>query len=187
MATIKPKKCRCGCGVTFTPRNSMQVAATPECAIRIAKAKAVREHKQAEKVARKAVKERKEALKTRSDWMKEAQAAVNAYVRLRDADQPCISCGRHHQGQYHAGHYRSRGSHPELALNPNNIFKQCAPCNTHLSGNLVEFRRRLIQLHGQDLVDWLEGPHEPKKYTVDQLKEIIAEFKQKRRELLRNT
>ena len=62
---------------------------------------------------RRKAKERKAKLKSRSEWLKEAQAVFNKFIRLRDKDQPCISCGRYHQGQYHAGHYRSVG----LALN----------------------------------------------------------------------
>lgn len=176
---MKPKKCRCGCGVMFTPRNSMQIAATPECAIAIAKAKKVREAKQQEKVARKAVSEARNAIKTPSEWRKEAQAVVNRYVRLRDEDLPCISCGRFHQGQYHAGHYLSRGAHPELALDERNIHKQCQPCNTHLSGNQINYRKGLIERCGIELVEWLEGPHEPKKYTIADLQGVIAEYKAK--------
>lgn len=176
---MKPKKCRCGCGMMFTPRNSMQIAATPECAIAIAKTKKAREVKQQAKVARKAVSEAKNAIKTLSEWRKEAQAVVNRYVRLRDEDLPCISCGRFHQGQYHAGHYLSRGAHPELALDERNIHKQCQPCNTHLSGNQINYRKGLIDRCGIDIVEWLEGPHEPKKYTIADMQEIIAEYKAK--------
>lgn len=111
--------------------------------------------------------------------MKEAQAAVNAYVRERDRDLPCISCGRFHQGQWHAGHYLSRGAHPELALDERNLAKQCQPCNTHLSGNQLEYRKGLIARYGIDHVEWLEGPHEAKKYTIDDLKAIRDEYKQK--------
>jgi hypothetical protein len=47
------------------------------------KAKAKRE-----KLERKVTKEK---LETRSDWLKKAQTAVNAWVRARDKDLPCIS------------------------------------------------------------------------------------------------
>ena len=157
----------------------MQIAATPECAIAIAKAKKEREAKESEKVARKAVSEARKAIKTLSEWRKDAQAVVNRYVRLRDANLPCISCGRFHQGQWHAGHYLSRGAHPELALDERNIHKQCQPCNTHLSGNQINYRKGLIERCGQDLVDWLEGPHDPNKYTIADLQGIIADYKSK--------
>ena len=63
-----------------------------------------------EKIEKQKIKLLKEKLKTRNEWLKEAQIAFNAFIRIRDIELPCISCGRHHTGQYHAGHYRSVGS-----------------------------------------------------------------------------
>jgi hypothetical protein len=145
-----------------------------------AKAKAV---KAAQKDERETTRARKEALKSRSDWMKDAQKAVNAFVRARDSGLPCISCGRYHQGEIHGGHYLSRGAHPELALDERNIHAQCQPCNVHLSGNQINYRKGLIARHGVELVEWLEGAHSPKKYTIDQLKEIARTYKAKLKEL----
>lgn len=125
-------------------------------------------------------------MKTRSEWLKEAQAAVNAYVRERDRDLPCVSCGRHHEGQYHAGHYRSVGSCPELRFDVRQIQKQCAPCNNHLSGNLLNYRPELIRRMGQAVVDEIEGPHEPKRYTIDDLKAIRDDYRQKLKSLRRS-
>lgn len=139
----------------------------------------------AERKKRKEVRQAKERLKTRSDHAREAQRDFNAYIRERDRDQPCISCGRHHQGQYHAGHYRTVGANPELRFEELNCHKQCAPCNNHKSGNIVEYRINLVERIGQDNLDWLEGPHEPKKYTIEQLKEIGAYYRKKTRELKR--
>jgi hypothetical protein len=136
-----------------------------------------------EKQERKVDRERKTAMKTRSDWLKEAQAAVNAYVRARDADLPCISCGRHHEGQYHAGHYLARGSHPHLALVEANLAKQCAPCNTHLSGNQLKFRAGLIARIGLAAVEALEADTTPRKHSVDELREIRDTYRAKLRAL----
>lgn len=150
----------------------MQVVCSPKCAAEYAAkartAAADKEHKA-----------RKVAAKTRAEWMREAQSVFNAYIRKRDEALPCISCGRHHTGQYHAGHYLSVGARPELRFEEDNVHKQCQPCNTHLSGNLVLYRAALIRKVGQDRVEWLEGPHEAKHYTVDDLKAIIAEYKAK--------
>ncbi|MEF3019469.1 recombination protein NinG, partial [Pseudomonas aeruginosa] len=63
---------------------------------------------------RREIKVRKARLKSRADHLREAQQAFNEFIRLRDAYQPCISCGRHHDGQYHAGHYRTVAASPEL-------------------------------------------------------------------------
>ena len=138
---------------------------------------------QQERQRRKSQREARDRIKTKSEHAKEAQAAFNAWVRARDEAEACISCGRHHKGQYHAGHYRTVGACPELRFEPLNAHKQCAPCNNHLSGNLVEYRIRLSRKIGQDALDWLEGPHEPKRYTIEDLKAIKAEYRRKLREL----
>lgn len=174
----KPKVCKvCKvCRQDFTPTKPMQRVCSGDCAISLA----VSTRGKAEKVAK--VKERKtdqakrESMKTRADWSREAQASFNAWIRARDADRPCISCGRHHQGQYHAGHYLSVGARPELRYEPLNVWKQCAPCNTHLSGNAVLFRVALVREIGIEKVEWLEGPHEPKRYTVEQLQGIKKHY-----------
>lgn len=122
---------------------------------------------------------RKESLKSRAERLKEAQAEFNKFIRLRDADLPCVSCGRFHQGQYHAGHYLTVGAKPELRFEELNVHKQCAPCNNYLSGNLVNYRIALITKIGLDKVEWLEGPHEPLKLTIDQIKEIKKTYREK--------
>ena len=137
------------------------------------------------KKERKKTRAAKERLKTLSDHAREAQQAFNAWIRERDARLPCISCGRHHQGQYHAGHYRTVGSHPELRFEPLNVHKQCAPCNNHKSGNIVEYRINLLDRIGKEALEWLEGPHKPRKYRAEELKEIKAEYRRKFRELQR--
>ena len=130
----------------------------------------------AAKVDKALTRAKRESLKSKAQHAKEAQSAFNAFIRERDADQPCISCGRWHNGQYHAGHYLSVGARPELRFTETNVHKQCAPCNTHLSGNAVLFRRGLVAKLGLELVEWLEGPHEPRRDTVDSLKAIKAHY-----------
>ena len=172
---MNPKKCA-HCKAEFTPQRMGQKVCSPVCAQSIAK-------KKREKVEKAADRQKMESLKSRAQWLKEAQTAFNAYIRVRDDKEPCISCGRHHQGQYHAGHYLSTGARPELRFEPLNVHKQCQPCNTHLHGNLILYRVALIKKIGLESVEWLEGPHEPKHYSVEDLKQIIADSKQKAREL----
>jgi hypothetical protein len=131
-------------------------------------------------------KENKKALKDndKSHRAKMAQQAFNAYIRQRDHNLPCISCQRYHTGQYHAGHYRSVGAHPELRFEELNNNKQCSACNNHLSGNIVDYRINLINKIGLDKVEWIEGPHEPKKYSCEELKAIELHYKQKLKEML---
>lgn len=161
----------------------MQKVCCGDCAISLGNLKKAKRERTQAAQERKETKVKLEKLKSRSDWAKEAQTAFNRWVRLRDADKPCISCGRHHTGQYHAGHYMSRGARPELAYEPLNCHKQCSPCNTHLSGNLALYRKNLVDLIGQSQVEWLEGPHEPKHFSVDDLKAIKAKYMALAREL----
>ena len=60
----------------------------------------------------------------------------------------------------------------------------CAPCNNHLSGNIADYRINLINKIGVEKLEWLEGPHKPKKYTCTELKEIELLYKQKLKDLL---
>jgi hypothetical protein len=138
------------------------------------KAKLQKAQKEKRKLA-----ERKVALKSRSEWLRQAQAVFNQYIRLRDKDLPCISCQRHHQGQYHAGHYLTVGARPELRFNENNLAKQCSACNLHLSGNLINYRINLIKKIGLAEVEMLEGPHDPLKLSIDEIKALIAEYREK--------
>jgi len=105
-------------------------------------------------------------------------------VRLRDSG-PCISCQRHHDGQYHAGHYRSVGAMPSLRFNTWNIHKQCSACNNHLSGNMIDYRINLIGKIGQARVDWLEGPQETKSMDIVYLRRIKSVFTRRTRHIVR--
>ena len=168
--TQKLKKCVV-CKTPFKQFRSIETWCSFECALKLVetkKQKAINARRQSDK----------ERLKTRAVWIREAQAAFNAFIRERDRNLPCISCGRSHPGQYHAGHYRSIGSCPELRFVEENNHKQCAPCNNHLSGNLINYRRNLIIKIGLEKVEWLEGPHPPLKLTIDDIKAIKAKYKQ---------
>lgn len=145
-----------------------------------AKRTAQKQARMAAKVERAETRRRKEAIKTMADLKREAQTALNRWiVQVRDADKPCISCGRHHHGQYHAGHYLSRGAAPQHALNPINVWKQCAPCNTYLHGNQAAYRMRLVELIGLPAVEALESDNSPKKWTREELISIRDEYRKK--------
>lgn len=182
----RPKKCKNpACGASFVPQRLGQAVCSYPCGLAIKEVNQEKARKSLAEVGRREIKDRKEALKTRADHLKDAQKAVNEFIRLRDKDLPCVSCGRFHEGQWHAGHFRSVNAHPELRFEPLNIWRQCAPCNTHKSGDLLNYRQELVRRIGADAVEWLEGPHLPKKYTVEQLKALTAEYRAKTKELKR--
>ena len=165
---LKQKKCK-QCQTYFEPRSSTQIVCGWECAIQLNNAKRI-------KTEKKETRDAKLRLKSRAEWAKEAQNAFNKYIRERDKSEPCISCQRRHSGQYHAGHYRSVGAISSLRYCELNVHKQCAPCNNHLSGNIVNYRINLIKKIGIEKVEWLESYNEVVKYTIDDLKRIKKEY-----------
>jgi hypothetical protein len=168
----RTKKCSLkGCRVRFVQLSMLHRGCCPEHAIEIV---------QQEK-ARKARKERQEGLerlKRRADYLKETQAAVNAFVRYRDRLDPCISCDRPAtwSGQWHASHFRSVGSSPATRFLEVNIHKSCSICNNHLSGNIREYRPRLIAKVGAMAVEALEADQAPRKWTIPELQAIKATY-----------
>lgn len=187
----KPKKCRVAtCRASFVPSRMGQAVCSPACAMIDAPRHEPKARKALADIERKEIKVRKEKLKSRADHLREAQAAVNEYVRLRDAHLPCISCDSTPNdndlmtgSRWDAGHYRSVGACPELRFEPLNIHRQCVKCNRNLSGNAVEYRIRLVLRIGAEKVAWIEGPHEARKYTVEEIKAIKAEYRAKNIEL----
>jgi len=168
------------CKTKFDPQyNKVQNVCSFTCAIeltnernKIAKKKAWTREK----------KKRKEALKTRSEYQNELQVIFNKWIRLRDKGLNCISCNKPAKRE-NAGHYRSVGGNPELRFEPLNNNLQCEYCNTYLHGNLIDYRINLIKKIGIEKVEWLEGKHEPKKYTIEELKGLKVLYRLKIKQL----
>lgn len=108
-----------------------------------------------------------------------AITAFNRFIRERDVAEPCISCQKPLRPRYHAGHYKTAGGHPELRFEEINCHAQCPPCNSHLSGNIINYRMNLVRKIGVDAVEWIEGPHAVRKYTVESYKQITSKYKTK--------
>lgn len=188
MAERKPRQRTCAnpaCDVKFTPKIGQKVCCW-QCGLAIADQPANQKKARMaiEQRERREIKVRKQKVKRRSEYMQEAQDAFNAWIRQRDAGQPCISCGTTADVQYCAGHYRTVGACPELRFEPLNVHRQCNKnCNLEKSGNIVEYRIRLVKKIGAEAVAWLEGPHEPKKYTIEDLQQIKAHYRALLRDL----
>jgi hypothetical protein len=183
--SLKPKTCRV-CKVKYTPRTSLQSVCGYDCSLTYTNLLAEKKKRADALKSRKETREKLAKLKTRQQQLKEAQQVFNTWIRMRDENLPCISCGRHHKGQYHAGHYRTTGSSPHLRFNEHNTNKQCAPCNNHLSGNIVHYRLGLIQKIGIQAVDALENNQEPTHYAIPDIVAIKNLYKAKIKELKAN-
>lgn len=187
----RPKPCKNpDCTESFVPQRLGQKVCSPKCGLAIKDVNEAKARKSLGHVERSEIRVRKEKLKSRADHLREAQAAVNEYVRLRDVHLPCISCDSTPNdndlmtgSRWDAGHYRSVGACPELRFEPLNIHRQCVKCNRNLSGNAVEYRIRLVQRIGAERVAWLEGLHPACKYTVEEIKAIKADYRAKTKEL----
>ena len=179
-------KCK-GCGKKCEPSGVVTLCSY-ECA-RIVAEKADKKVKQEKLRKAKAVKkafkartrELKEKAKTRAEWFADLQKEVNAYVRYRDKDEPCCTCGTRNDIKYDAGHYRSRGACKELRFELTNIHKQCSVrCNQHGSGMRAEYRDFIIRKYGADHLAWLDGPHPSLKEqfpTIDDIRAEIARYR----------
>ena len=195
MKAPKPKICKNpACKTSFVPQRLGQAVCNYACGLAIKDVNQEKARKALARVERSEIKVRKEKLKSRADHLREAQTAVNEYVRLRDAHLPCISCDSMPNdndlmtgSRWDAGHYRSVGACPELRYEPLNIHRQCVKCNRNLSGNVVEYRIRLVQRIGAEKVAWIEGPHPERKYTVEEINGIKAHYRALARELKRAT
>ena len=111
------------------------------------------------------------------------QDVVNAFIKVRDRFKPCITCGAYgNDVEWHAGHFRSVGSAPHLRFHFWNIHKQCSHCNIELSGNRVEFEKRLPERIGQRKFELIKNDNMPRNYGDHEMKRIrkIAALKQRK-------
>ncbi len=197
--TRKPRKKRCKvCRKSFRPFMSTTVVCSPGCAIEYSRERAVKRELRQHRRERRQHRADKESIKPRAQVQAEAQKAFNAFIRLRDEHQPCISCGavdppQRFGGVWDCGHYLTVAAHPELRFNELNAHRQCKSCNagfgrfTRKSDTVQQnYRHRLVTRIGLAKVERLEGPHAANKYTADDLREIKAEYQQKRLELKRS-
>lgn len=124
-------------------------------------------------------------LETIQDYIKMTQIIFNKFIRIRDKGQPCISCGAK-AGSYTitAGHYFP-STNKSVTFNEDNLHGQCwYNCNSSKSGNLAEYRLGLIERIGLERLEQLElESRKTKKWTKEELKEIMLIYKQKISEL----
>lgn len=190
---VKQKRCKV-CKAQFTPFNSMAVVCGPKCAIEFARKDAAKAQRKIDRINAKDEKERKaKAMQEKRDFDNndmrklpgKAQYWCNKYIRLRDAGKGCKSCGTKKPDiQYCAGHFIPVGRCIALRYDERNIHLQCnSYCNMHLSGNLTAYESALRRDLGDEVVDWLKGPHEPVRYRAEDYLRIIEHYKAKIKQL----
>ena len=175
----KAKTCEV-CERVFVPDRMGQLVCRPACAMARVR--------QAKKAEREGVKKRKEAIKTIPDLIKEAQREFNAYIRARDAEKPCICCGKplgdsDMGGRFDCGHYRSVGSASHLRFDERNAHAQRKQCNRYGAGRAVDYRIGLVSRIGLAAVEALESNNIPHKWTREELIAIRDTYRAKLKEL----
>jgi hypothetical protein len=121
-----------------------------------------------------------DSIKSHSKWLNDLQKVFNTYIRLRDADQPCISCNRPLKGKYDAGHFFSVGAYPNLRFNEDNVHGQCVHCNQHKHGAISEYAINLPERIGMYRFESLKIKRtQPLKLSIPDIKEMIDYYKLK--------
>ena len=129
-------------------------------------------------------KELKEKLETVQSLTKKAQTYFNAYIRARDKHKTCVSCDKPLGSKFDAGHYYSAGGFGSVRFNELNVHGQCVYCNQHLHANLLNYQIGIEQrIGGEALIELHEQAHQVKKYTREELRDIIEIYKRKIKEI----
>lgn len=172
----KQKKCK-QCGSLFTPYYStIQATCSVECAVKF----------NTKKEVDKRVRQMKAELRTHSDYVQILQKVFNEYIRLRDKDKPCISCGKPLIGKYDAGHFIP-ATKQSLRFNEDNVHGQCVYCNQHLHGNITKYSYNLPKRIGWERFETLyELEHKEFKVSIEWIKEKIIHYKNKIKEYEKN-
>ena len=94
----------------------------------------------------------RDSLKTLTQLEGEAKKPFQKFIRLRDADKPCISCGSFTASIWDGGHFYKAEIYSGLIFNEDNCHKQCRKCNSFLGGNENNYRLGLIERYGEPFV-----------------------------------
>ena len=180
---LTTRKCK-NCNETFTKLSPLHSLCSPKCAIAHSKTLQVKRERLEAKQAKAETREKLAKIKPLKAYADEAQATFNAWVRERDSQEPCISCGTLKDVQYCAGHFRTRGAAGHLRFNEDNVHKQCNQyCNLQLSGNLLMYRENLIKKIGIERYEALMNNNQTHKWTKEELIEIKQVYKAKLKQL----
>lgn len=66
------------------------------------------------------------------------------------------------------------------------MHAQCVTCNQHKHGNLIEYRKGLIQRIGDERVNALDIEQKDSKMTIYEIKQMIELYKKKRNDIRKN-
>jgi len=127
--------------------------------------------------------------KTTGQLIKQLQPIFNKYIRLRDKDKPCISCGNYFDfDETDAGHFFAKSGYSGLRFDPDNTHKECRKCNRFDDSHLIMYAKNLHKKIGEVDTIALYARAEDykangKKWSRGELRDLIEYYKQKVKEL----
>ena len=168
------RKCKY-CGNKYEPKyTSTEPCPNYECRLK---------HLEANKAKIKlaSTKRAKERMKSYSQRLGEAKKVFQKWVRFRDKDLPCISCGAKECEEWAGGHYFKAETYTWLIFDERNCHKQCnAYCNKYRDGSQAEYRIGLVKRYGEEYVKGLEElaqVKQQKRYSNEELEHIKTKYK----------
>jgi len=181
MKTIPSEKiCKApDCSNVFLQYKSTQNVCSVQCAILLAKEKALKKKLTEARIARREWHDKN--ITVQKLVGKVQRECFNPWIRMRDKGKKCISCHVTLEGKYDAGHYYP-STNFSLRFDESNVHGQCVKCNQYLHGNLIEYRKGLINRIGLDEVQRLDSmAHQTRKWTREELQDLMEKYpKQKK-------
>lgn len=120
--------------------------------------------------------------------LKQTQIVFNEYIRLRDKGKPCISSGEPYRSDFDAGHLFSVKQYSGLRFNEDNVHGQSIGDNRFKYGNVEDYMLSVQDRIGKERFVKLQEQAKfykvnPKKWTLDELKEIRKKYSKLIKEL----
>ncbi len=170
-------KCK-QCKRVFTPFNSTIKVCGYNCAIEWGKLHPKKTS--IKRVSSQIKSEAKEKLETYSQRVNKVKVIFQKWIRERDKDLPCISCGATKASSWHASHFKKAELYSGVIFNELNVWRACSKCNIYLNGNELNYRKNLVKKFGSKIVEQLEDLADKTrnyKYTSDELQQIKTKYK----------
>jgi len=166
------------CKKQFTQFNSLNKVCSIKCAIELGKLKPVKVNYK--RVNSQLKSEAKEKLETYSQKVNKVKVIFQKWIRERDKNEPCISCGTLTANEWHASHFKKAETYSGVIFNEINVWRSCKKCNVFLNGNELNYRERLVKKIGLNQVIALEdlaNETRTKKWTIEELQQIKTKYK----------
>jgi len=130
--------------------------------------------------AKVSIKKKRNKTKTRSQLVRELDKVFSIYIRQRDKDNGCVTCGVIKPWQEMQNcHFYSRGK-ISTRWDETNCHSGCYRCNVLLKGNYIKYTIYMIDRYGREYVDELgRKANSNVKIPTPVIKDLIEEYKVK--------